>query len=194
MYGFEKIEQMLHFPFICYRGIKRGYCEGNKVECTVDCGGESTSGLAWVKLSASQNYPPALVQLGTMHLLGNGAIKKDAAKAYSDYFEPAADAGDQDAQFYLGKAYAHGLYNYSANPETAWMWFSLAVVKANLVGDDAAIVDIESELGVLREADDGSGCNATCQIIARAIADEWMPEDNACKLKGTVTAWLAKQR
>ena len=44
-----------------------------------------------------------MVQLANMYLLGNTITTVNKVKAFSEYYEPAASAGDQDAQ-YVGAA------------------------------------------------------------------------------------------
>lgn len=127
-------------------------------------------GLSWVQLSAEQNYAPAMVQLGAITLLGSAGVEKDQQKAYTDYFAPAAYAGDQDAQYYIGAAYAGGIAGYKVDPQQAWMWFTLSQQRALLVKDEEDSAQAQGGMQELRAT-----CKAACRTQAKALVRDTIP-------------------
>ena len=184
----------VRLPGCCYRGIvgdiyTTGYCAGNTVQCTWGCGNDSPRGKRWIELAAGQNYAPAMVQLGTMYLLGNSITDVNKNKAFRSYFAPAAYAGDQDAQYYLASAYRDGINGYAQNPEQAWFWYTIAKQKAALIGDAQTEADCATGLNILALRNTGGGgndggCDNSCQQDARSAAYQWVPTLDACNLNG----------
>jgi septal ring factor EnvC (AmiA/AmiB activator) len=101
---------------------------------------DQTEAMNWIKKSANQGHETAGFKLLYWDVQKNGL--KGENKADVDALKKKANAGNAQAQFYVGKMNAYGV-GMKKNPDKAIKWFN----KAALVG----VLEAEREMSILRE-------------------------------------------
>ncbi len=81
-------------------------------------------GLQWLDIAAQNKSNPARVSLGKLYLQGTTGVGRNHVKALS-YFQPAAEAGNAAAAYYLGIMYKNG-YGVETDASQAAHWFKVA--------------------------------------------------------------------
>ncbi|MDH5256631.1 MAG: sel1 repeat family protein [Gammaproteobacteria bacterium] len=84
---------------------------------------EQQTGFEWLKKSAEQSYPPALISLAKIYEAGILA-PKSYEKAFLSY-QTAANLNDASAQYALGRMYQAGI-GTTINRQLAFRWFEKA--------------------------------------------------------------------
>lgn len=80
--------------------------------------------LHWLEKAAQQQSNPARVTLGKLYLQGTTGVGKSYTRALS-YFQPAAEAGDAAAAYYLGIMYKQG-YGVEIDASQSAHWLKVA--------------------------------------------------------------------
>jgi len=93
--------------------------------------------LKWNKLSAEQDYAPAMADLGDLYYYGNG-VGEDQAEALK-WYKKGADLGDPDAEYAYGLLFHDGSAGLKQDFGTAFNWFLRAAAQGdaeatNMVG------------------------------------------------------------
>ena len=96
--------------------LAQTYFEKNTTE-------EKQIGLEWLKKSAEQSFPPALISLAKIYEAGNIA-PKSLEKAFITY-KLAANQNDASAQYQVGRMYQAGI-GTKLNQQLAYRWFEKA--------------------------------------------------------------------
>ena len=125
-------QEWLALMYIDGRGVARNYKEAEK----------------WLSLAAEQGSAWALRNIGWLYTNGGDGLPRDYVKAV-DFFRKAAEGGNADAPYDLGRAYELGL-GVPADRQQAIEWYSKAAGK----GQALAIkrLDFLSEEGWLWRA------------------------------------------
>lgn len=101
---------------------------------------DQTEAMNWITKSANQGHETAGFKLLYWDVQKNGL--KGENKANVDALKKKANAGNSQAQYYVGKMNAYGV-GMKKNPDKAIEWFN----KAALVG----VLEAEREMSILRE-------------------------------------------
>lgn len=101
---------------------------------------DQTEAMNWIQKSANQGHETAGFKLLYWDVQKNGL--KGENKADVDVLKKKANAGNAQAQYYVGKMNAYGV-GMKKNPDKAIKWFN----KAALVG----VLEAEREMSILRE-------------------------------------------
>jgi uncharacterized protein len=99
----------------------------------------------WNKLSAEQDYAPAMADLGDLYFYGNG-VHQDEEEALK-WYKKGADQGDSAAEYAYGLLFHDGSVGLKQNFGTAITWF----LRAAAQGDAAAT----NMIGYMHDAGEG---------------------------------------
>jgi TPR repeat protein/S1-C subfamily serine protease len=101
--------------------------------------------LKWNKLSAEQDYAPAMADLGDLYYYGNG-VHEDQAEALK-WYQKGAEKGDPAAEYAYGLLFHDGSAGLKQDFGTAFNWF----LRAAAQGDAEAI----NMVGYMHDAGEG---------------------------------------
>jgi hypothetical protein len=102
----------------------------DKAAATVDSEKIRAEGLQWIQKAADQKLTEAALLYGEFLYFGDRGIEKDYDRA-AHYFKIAADAGNPDAQNFLGTMSDFG-WGVPADAAMAQQWFRKAALQGNL--------------------------------------------------------------
>ena len=122
-------------------------------------------------------------ELGNRYFHGSGGTRKDEAQAF-EYYAIAADAGERDAQYAVGRSYENG-YGVKQDEKAAFEWYKKAAANGN--------ADAMNALGIFYQY--GKGGESTDYREAKRLYEKAAAGGNAeaqDNLK-QVSAIIAKQ-
>lgn len=106
-------------------------------------------------------------ELGNRYFHGSGGTRKDEAQAF-EYYAIAADAGERDAQYAVGRSYENG-YGVQKDEKTAFEWYKKAVANGN--------ADAMNALGIFYQY--GKGGESTDYREAKRLYEKAVAGGNA---------------